>query len=184
MGVFGNCDLNWRAKRKYKKRRPAVTIFILPCRATMSNFLSQLSKLQGAKMIAGAWMFLPYDAPETMSNVVHKEVKNEPVPGLRHGLNCPYQQFFSLQPHTMSTKSNIKCAGSTTGLNSSWQISQHSTIGVPLSGVASSACQDTGNQFTEETYILLQLKHYRICIIYCRQGQGAGSVSAALERRD
>ena len=35
---------------------------------------------------------------------------------------------------------------SSTGLNFSWQISQHSIIGVPLSGVASSARQDTGNQ--------------------------------------
>ena len=35
---------------------------------------------------------------------------------------------------------------SSTGLNSSWQVFQRSIIGVPLSGVASSARQDTGNQ--------------------------------------
>ena len=35
---------------------------------------------------------------------------------------------------------------SSTSLNSSWQVFQHSIIGVPLSGVASSARQDTGNQ--------------------------------------
>ena len=39
---------------------------------------------------------------------------------------------------------------SSTGLNSSWQVFQHSIIGVPLPGVASSARQDTGNESQHE----------------------------------
>ena len=63
--------------------------------------------------------------------------------------------WFRWEPNTIGfvTGSRMNCRVTTveglpssTGLNSSWQVFQHSIIGVPLSGVASSARQDTGNQ--------------------------------------